>query len=449
LRDEPAARLQVEIKSIHVNNDRDGFWTGDGDLHFAATFWRCTSVPTPCSESYTNEAQLMAEWDRNLQAASGSTQAMNHVLPLAADVRDGLMVSEDEGLIVQSGRNYVFQVWVWEKDVEGGDFMGGIQRVVNESNGWGVGSYDAESAGLMPDGSLRVMDFICPGCGEVIAGDYTVTYEIHRTPLADLHAKSVRFVDPEPAPDSTDPNVCLTVENVGVAAAGPFTIGTAVDTAPLADGLGSLPGLAAGGTQESCVHATLPSSGAHQLDMIADVNHSVPESDETNNITGQSFARAVPQGPTGTGPAQANGPTNSGIVAPKPSAPVLNAAPSPSPTQADLIVSAIKVNGQVPDGKNDCKDGKSSVSVVVKNAGAGKAERSTVRLTVDDADGDADEQSVNGLEAGKEREVRFENVRLKKGERQLTAIVDAKSSVGESNEENNEQKVTARCTDAG
>ena len=40
--------------------------------------------------------------------------------------------------------------------------------------------------------------------------------------------------------------------------------------------------------------------------------------------------------------------------------------PSPSASQADLTVGAIKINGQVPDGKDDCKDGKNTVTVVVK-----------------------------------------------------------------------------------
>ena len=43
---------------------------------------------------------------------------------------------------------------------------------------------------------------------------------------------------------------------------------------------------------------------------------------------------------------------------------------------------------------------------------------------------------------GKEREVRFDDVRSKKGERKLTATVDPENAVAESNEDNNELKVT-------
>jgi len=69
-----------------------------------------------------------------------------------------------------------------------------------------------------------------------------------------------------------------------------------------------------------------------------------------------------------------------------------------------------------------------------------------VRLAVD---GDETlEETVDGLEAGKEREVKFGDVKLKKGERQLAAMVDSKSTVAESGEDNNERTVTAICRDS-
>jgi subtilase family serine protease len=63
-----------------------------------------------------------------------------------------------------------------------------------------------------------------------------------------------------------------------------------------------------------------------------------------------------------------------------------------------------------------------------------------------DADGDeAGDESVDGLEAGKEREVRFGDVRLKKGEHKLSATLDQKHVVAESNDENNERTAAATC----
>jgi subtilase family serine protease len=130
----------------------------------------------------------------------------------------------------------------------------------------------------------------------------------------------------------------------------------------------------------------------------------------------------------------------------KPNAPVPNAA------QADLTVSAIKVNGQVPDGKDDCKDGKNTVTIRVKNQGEKKAGDFVVRLLIDDAQADALDQGLNdGLDAGKEATVTFEGVRLKQGPHSLTATADAPNNngtgIGESDKSNNTLKVTARCED--
>jgi subtilase family serine protease len=120
-------------------------------------------------------------------------------------------------------------------------------------------------------------------------------------------------------------------------------------------------------------------------------------------------------------------------------------AAKPSSSQADLTVSAIKVRGQVPDGKDDCKDGKNPVAVVVKNAGGANAGSFAVRLTVDGDE--AGEESVEGLEAGKEREVRFGDVKLTKGEHKLVATVDPKKGVDEASDDNNDHTMTAACRD--
>jgi subtilase family serine protease len=147
-------------------------------------------------------------------------------------------------------------------------------------------------------------------------------------------------------------------------------------------------------------------------------------------------------------------------IAPAGPAPV--AAPSPQPTgpqgdpsgaqaghdedQADLTVRAIRVNGQAPDGKNDCKAGKNDLTVVIKNGGKGEAGRFAVRLGVD---GDNREATVDRLDAGKEREVSFPNLPLTAGQHTLTAAVDPGQSVSESSDDNNDLRVTARCNGAG
>ena len=113
-----------------------------------------------------------------------------------------------------------------------------------------------------------------------------------------------------------------------------------------------------------------------------------------------------------------------------------------------MIVRAAKVNGKEPDVKDDCKAGKSDVTVLVKNVGAAKAGAFTVRLIVDDDQDHAEEETVgDGLDAGKESQITFRGVRLKKGAHSITATAAASTVIAESNEGNNALKVTARCSD--
>ena len=106
---------------------------------------------------------------------------------------------------------------------------------------------------------------------------------------------------------------------------------------------------------------------------------------------------------------------------------------------------AIKVNGQAPDGKNDCMISQNDLTVVVKNGGKGDAGSFAVRLTVDGDDLDA---TVESVRAGEEREVAFDKVQLKKGEHSLKAVADPDHALAESKDNNNELKVSARCSDA-
>ena len=81
----------------------------------------------------------------------------------------------------------------------------------------------------------------------------------------------------------------------------------------------------------------------------------------------------------------------------------------------------------------------------MKNGGTANAGAFAVRLAVDGVE--AASVSVDGLEAGQEREVRFDDLRLKNGKRSLVAVADAKGDVAESKEDNNDRTVTAECKD--
>jgi subtilase family serine protease len=234
----------------------------------------------------------------------------------------------------------------------------------------------------------------------------------------------------------------MSVTNDGSEPAGPFQMTLALDADANAIATADVATLAAGQSRETCLRVNLPGDGRHVLFAYADLARAVPELNERDNRAVQTLDRTPagnvqPQPGAGPGIASTDPTTGTGPTTPP--------TPTPSPALADLTVSAIRVNGQVPDGKDDCKDGKNDVAVVVKNAGTGSAGAFVLRLAVDNGQGI--DRSVAGLDSGKEQEVRFEDVRLKKGDRTLTATADAKETIAESNEGNNSLTVTARCTD--
>jgi len=422
---EPTARLQIVIKQVTIHDDREGALSGQGEMLLHATIWRCNEgIPPPCfapgfdpeygprgvemvasllHKGIAGTAEPIARMGRiSFNASTGATVPLDRPVPQAGDLMWGGNTSEQLGFAVYAGRQYVVQFAIEETD--GGftdrEYLGYVLHVVDaEEHGLGLGTHTARS--VVDDGPR--------------AGDYTITYEIRRTPLPDLRPSQITVHD---LPGSAKKRVCTGVQNVDLVDAGPFELALRVDGVVPPAGRAVATGMPSGTGRELCVETELPASGQHVLTTTVDDRRQVAEYDETNNVLEQAYQ---PIGPTPT--------------------------PTPRPALADLTVGAIRVNGRVPDGKDDCKDGRNDVAVVVMNGGTANAGAFAVRLQVDGAADQTTEEAVPGLEAGQEREVRFDDVRLKKGEREFTATADASKTVDESDEDNNARTVSARCKD--
>jgi len=253
-------------------------------------------------------------------------------------------------------------------------------------------------------------------------GDYTITYEIRRSPLPDLRPVNIKVND---LPSRPEKQVCAAVQNAEAGAADAFEVIFRVDGIMPGGGRTAALAPSPGNHVDVCAELALPSSGRHTLSAHVDETRDVVEFNEANNVHEQIYE------PAGA-----------------------SAAPTPTPLSSaalpDLIVTAIKVNGQIPDGKDDCKAGKNDVMVVVKNQGKAKAGDFYVRLVADDDQGGAREEGLaDGLDVGKEVSVTFEGVRLKEGPHTLTATADWRTGTGiaESDETNNTLKVAASCKD--
>jgi hypothetical protein len=300
-----------------------------------------------------------------------------------------------------------------DQDFVDGDDMGTIDASLTEANGWDIGTHTARS--IHGDGS---------------PGDYSATWEIRRAPLPDLMNRGIRLLQ-----TADGQFYCVTVQNIGEQSA------EAVPLAVRADGVlvraPTFGPLDVGQSVDHCVLRTELPAGEHLLSFTVDQQRQIPEMDERNNfyewrIPARTAAAGAEAGPVAAPSPQPTGPQGDPN----------GAQPGHTEDQADLTVRAIRVNGQAPDGKDDCKVGKNAVSVVVKNAGKGDAGTFTVRLAVDGNNVDA---AVDNLDAGQEREIRFDDVPLKAGGHTLRAVADPEHAISESKEENNELKATARC----
>ena len=437
---DPNARVEVVIRKVTIHDDMD--W-GAGEIKLKL---RVRANENYCEPYGGTCGRILAEGSiPQFSANDGVVKQLDRVLPAEGDTFADSSIGPGIGIPKHQFEWLGFDVIGTEDDAAADDNLGMLQADIRDKTGplrFGVNT--ERSRGRCANTPIAP-DFCPPG----VSGAFSVEYEIRPAPLPDLWPDGrIEIFD---VPGSTRKNVCMGVWNVGTADSGPFEVALRVDGVTPPGGRYNTTGLIADSGSPVCIEADLP-TGVHRLSTIVDEPEAVIEFDETKNHVSKDFTI------TNSGPAPipspgpivinvANG-TGPGSQAAQP--PVVAAA-SPAPNasagagQADLIVSTVKVNGQVPVGKDDCKDGKNTVAVTVKNPGAEKAGAFAVRL---DADGDElGVESVNGLEAGKERELRFEDVRLKKGEHQLTAAVDSKKAVSESNEENNELKVTVRCKD--
>jgi len=404
---EPRARLELVVKQVNIVDDRDPWILGGGEMSLKVDIWRCKGdEPPPCR---LGPGTRLAGAGAFINAGEGETVTLNLEVPQAGDLTVVEDTSRELGFAVYPGYHYAvgFEMSEWDGGLgnevgSDDDHMGFVFHVLDAGeNGLGIGTHTRLSK--RDAGS---------------DGDFVVTYEVRRVPLPDLAPVSIWVDD---LPGSPKKRVCMTVVNRGDVHAGPFVVNLSVDGNVPPDGLYTVGVVGAGMDYLTCVETTLPTAGDYELAAVVDKARVVTEYNEANNVHRQTFTATPSSSSSSTSQGQG---------------------------QADLTASAIRVRGQIPDGKDDCKDGKNDVAVVVKNAGAAKAGDFAVRLVVDGNSGAAKEEFLaDGLDAGQEREVRFDDVRLKKGEHTLAASLDSEGTVAESNENNNELKVTAGCHD--
>jgi len=388
-RPEPDERLQVVVQSVRVIDDQD--WWGAGELRL---YWEI--IACPATGGIRCEADPLLRGAKEFSGASGSTVVLNLVVPQADDANPAANISEETGIGVVDDMRYFLHFEINEKDVSGLDWdaLGSVDLLLDASNNWGLGAHTDNSS----------------------AGDYAINYQIRRTPLPDLVARGIRQIG-----EGDQAFYCIGIQNLGERPSAQFPVTVLVNGQVLRT-VDPMSALEPGETSEHCAYRPELPANEHMLTFVVDASRRIAEMSESNNlyewkIPARQAAAASAQSATG----------RAGL--------------------ADLLVREIRVRGEKPSGASDCDPGKNDVTVNIANDGAASAAGLVVRLVIDDKDDEARERAAPTLEPGKEAEVRFDDVSLSRGERELVATVDAKRAIAETDEGNNELKIKVNCRD--
>ena len=384
---DPYARVFLSINVVKIHNDLD--W-GDGEFGLRM---RVHVLDDACADRLwrTCGADLIKAGLPTFSGSAGKVKQFNRIVPADGDTIIDRAISPTIGIPIREGVRYALTIEGTEWDPAEDDSLGGFTvPLTDEAGQVRFGLHLQRAFGGCVNDALPGTTF-CPPRGDKDdpRGGFEVEYEIRRARVPDLRIGGLQVLD---VPGSATKRVCPGVVNSELSDAGPFEVVLRVDGGP-AVAKAAEGGLAGGSGGQLCFEAVLP-AGPHELTVVVDEADAVLEFNERNNTYSQTHVVAA--------------------AAAEP-APAPNASPTPGPIliqgpsqdkerdqgQADLTVSAIRVNGRVPDGKDDCKDGKNDIAVVVKNTGTTKVDGFAVRL---DVDGDeASAESEDGLEAGKER----------------------------------------------
>jgi hypothetical protein len=395
-RPSPDERLQIVTQSVRVIDDQD--WWGAGELRL---YWELTACPV--SGAIRCDAQPLLRGAKEFDGASGATVELGLVVPQADDANPGANISEATGIGVVDDERYLLHFEINEQDLGSLDWdhLGSVDLLLDASNNWGLGAHTDRAS---KEGGA--------------AGDFSITYQIRRTPLPDLFARGIRQIG-----EGDQAFFCVAVQNIGEQPSEQFPLTVRVDGAILRT-LDPMAALEPGETGEHCTYRPELPAKEHMLTFAVDESRRVAEMSESNN----RYEWKIPALQTS---AAASAQT----------------AAEPRTALADLRVTEIRVRGEKASGPRDCDPGKNDVTVEIANAGGTSDTAFAVRLVVDNENDDARERTVQRLESGTELEIRFDDVSLGRGERRLSATVDAKKAIAESDEDNNEMKLTVNCRD--
>ena len=303
---DPANRIEVFVKSVHVIDDND---PGDGEMNFEASF-TCFSAPSPCLGDPQATIDLIV---LNFDASDGQTVQLHKVLPASNDkINFYSEASAQSGYPVYFGHRYELAFRMTEMDDWTDlDRMGTVTQTLEQPQNWAIGSHTKRS--VQSNGQ---------------PGDFEIEYEIRLAPLPDLKPTSMEVTRPAGA---TAHHICVAVNNGGMQSVPQFGVMLHLDNAAGNIGFTNGGTLDPGQTKTVCVDATLPIGGIHKLTAHVDKDHIVFENNEVNNRLEQGYDPKGINSTRPTGP-MVNTQTGTGAGTKVTGAPA-PATPSPTPAK--------------------------------------------------------------------------------------------------------------------
>jgi hypothetical protein len=413
---DPETRLQVVIKRIVLHDISEPFYESEAEVKLSLFFLRVD----PSCPAYSLEDACLRDLATvhfpQMDMSEGESRVIERTVPLTEDAvaTDG-SISTAFGIPVYEGQAYRMVIYGYDEDSVPGfdDFLGRIDRIISGGDGW-----------VAPPNLQRAVDDDS-GNAQGGPGKFSLEYEIRRIPLPDLEPTDIKLLDLAGAPNDT---VCVSVLNRGAMDAGPFETWLVLDGAIPPLGKAEAGKLDSGQAGELCMNVTLPTTGNHYLTALVDEPRGIFEENDTNNRYAEPYN--APQNATGGGSSST----------PPPSGP------------ADLFLSGLSIKGERTNGASGCDPGRNDITVSIKNLGGTEASNFVVQLTArpeesndNEDDGISQNKIVATFNAGASQDVEFQDVRLNRGLYEMEAIVDARRSVSESDEDNNEFKLTVNC----
>ncbi len=277
-RHDSVARVLVVINKITVFNDNDP--ESEGDITIHGWFLKVNPGCPADTSDHACRTQLIQFGLNEFGADSGETVTLDRAIPSTRDKVIDESITPMFGIPIYPGQAYRLVFVGFDQDLVFDDFLGRIELIMTEQNGWGIGMH-TDRATLNKDvGNVY---------GSGGPGDVSIEYQIRQVPLPDLDPLAIKVA--EGAGGAQD-QVCVRVLNRGAMDAPPFQMALYLDGTSPPIQTREVNGLASGQYAEPCVLASLPAIGQHSLMVIVDEPRGIFEENDTNNWFAQPYAAA-------------------------------------------------------------------------------------------------------------------------------------------------------------